>query len=308
MQSERPSLRRRRFLAAAAAGTLLPVVGRTTCRGEVSDTKREICVFTKALQTMPWDRMAQQLADWKVAGAEAPVRVGGHIEPHEVPDRLPQFAEVLRSRGLVITVLTSDVNDPNDPLTETVLRTAAGLGIRYYRMKYFKYDESRPVMQQITEWQSALKDLAALNQELGITAVYQNHAGRNYFGAALWDLHRALEHIDPQHIGAAYDIRHATVEAGMSWPISFRLIRPHIRVVYVKDFRWNEGQPENVPLGQGHVQRGFFRLLQESGFQGPVSLHEEYVDHRDPSLIPQHTEAITADLATLREWLDGEQR
>ena len=82
------------------------------------------------------------------------------------------------------------------------------------------------------------------------------------------------------------------------------MIQPRVDTVYVKDFQWtDEKKPTNVPLGEGRVEREFFELLRKSGFDGPVSLHEEYLDHRDPSLVPQHLAAIKKDLATLRRWL-----
>ena len=34
-----------------------------------------------------------------------------------------------------------------------------------------------------------LRDLAALNRELGLTALYQNHGGRSNVGGQIWDLH-----------------------------------------------------------------------------------------------------------------------
>ena len=81
------------------------------------------------------------------------------------------------------------------------------------------------------------------------------------------------------------------------------MIRPLVDTVYVKDFEWGKGGPKNVPLGQGRVERRFFDLLRKSEFSGPISLHEEYLDHRDPDLVPQHLAAIKADLAQLKAWL-----
>ena len=60
---------------------------------------------------------------------------------------------------------------------------------------------------------------------------------------------------------------------------------------------------QNVPLGEGNVNPRFFRMLADSGFTGPISLHEEYLDHRPPELVPQHLAAIEHDFATLKAWL-----
>ena len=79
--------------------------------------------------------------------------------------------------------------------------------------------------------------------------------------------------------------------------------RPQLDMVYVKDFAWQNGKVANVPLGEGMVGPRFFKMLDEIDFAGPISLHVEYLSHKDPSLIPKHLAAMKNDLATLRGWL-----
>jgi len=301
---ERPSTvtwSRRSFLASTSAALLAATAGRVT--GQETKTTNPICVFTKPFDSLSYQQLAEQIAELGFDGIEAPIRSGGYIEPEAVADELPKLMEALKLRGLTINVMTSSINDANDPLTERVLKVAADLGIRFYRMQYFKYNESRPIAPQIVNWNSQMKELAALNRQLGVTGVYQNHAGRNYFGAGIWDLQSGLNDIEPTEIGVAYDIRHAAVEGGMSWPVALQMIRPHVQVVYVKDFVWEGRKPGNVPLGAGSVDPKFFDMLKKSGFSGPISLHEEYSDHRDPVLVPDHLQAIKHDFATLKTWL-----
>lgn len=265
--------------------------------------KNEICVFTKPFNSLSFDDLAERIATIGFDGIEAPIRSGGHIQPTDVADRLPELVDALKKQGLKISVMTSDVNDASDAVSVNVLRAASKAGIRFYRMKYFKYDENRSIRKQLSNWKSQIVDLAAMNRELGITAVYQNHAGRNYFGAPIWDMAEVLEGVDPAEVGVAYDIRHATVEGGNSWPISFRLIQPHVKVVYVKDYEWQGEKVANVPLGDGLVSKNFFKTLKDLKFDGPISLHEEYLDHRKPELVPDHLEAMKKDLGVLNQWL-----
>ena len=294
---------RRNFLLAAGGGLASASLSTTRTVAADSPSKNSICVFTKPFNSLTFDELADRIAELGFDGVEAPIRDGGHIEPAAVPDELPRLVEALKKRNLELTVMTSDINDPNDPLTEKVLNTASELGVHRYRMKYFKYDFNQPILKQLDEWRPRFKDLAAMNRQFGITALYQNHAGRNYLGAPLWDLRQILDGIAVNEIGVAYDIRHATVEAGMSWPVTYHMIRPHIETVYVKDFVWDGAKPKNVPLGEGHVSADFFQMLKKSDFNGPVSLHEEYLDHRKPELVPTHLKAIKDDLATLKKLL-----
>jgi sugar phosphate isomerase/epimerase len=300
---------RRQFLASISGS--LAALSMTTWRGTMAaDTNvseeipNKISVFTKPFNSLSFDELADRIAELGFSGIEAPIRSGGHVEPEQVEDQLPKLHEALQNRGLEITVMTTDINDPDHPLTKRVLRTAATLGIPRYRMKYFKYDLDESVIEQIEGWRPQLRELAAINHDFGIQGLYQNHAGTSYVGAPLWDLPLLLDGIAPEDIGVAYDIRHAMVEGGTSWPATFNRIRELIQMVYVKDFAWGDGeQPLNVPLGQGRVSPEFFSLLKASGFVGPISLHEEYLDHEDPKLVPQHLAAIKSDLATLRNWL-----
>lgn len=299
---------RRQFIGtttAFAAGALISQISTGQTADSTTSKPNPICVFTKPFNSLSFDELADRIAELGFDGIEAPIRKGGHIEPDQVEQKLPELVEALKKRNLEITIMTSDVNDPDDPATERVLRTAATLGIKRYRMKYFKYDLKQGVIAQIEQWRPKLKELAAMNHDYGLTGIYQNHAGTNYLGAPLWDLRLALQGISPGDIGVAYDIRHATAEGGMSWPVTFNMIRPSIDTVYVKDFVWKEGKkPANVALGTGRIDPIFFKKLTDTGFKGPISLHEEYLDHRNPDLVPQHLAAIKADLATLRTLLE----
>lgn len=291
---------RREFLIATSSLLAAPLLAQTDSPSKPPQT---FCVFTKPFNSLSPDQLADRIAELGFDGIEAPIRSGGHVEPAEVQDKLPALVEALRKRNLEITVMTTDVNDPNDPLTTRVLRTAATLGIQRYRMKYFKYDLDRSVLDQISQWQPQLRDLAAINHDFGIRGLYQNHSGSNYMGAALWDLDLALQGIPSEDIAVAYDIRHATVEGGMSWPVTFNMIRPRIDTVYVKDFDWGEKNATNTPLGQGRIDPRFFKRLRDSGFRGPISLHEEYLDHLKPELVGEHLAAIKKDFQTLKAWL-----
>jgi sugar phosphate isomerase/epimerase len=178
-------------------------------------------------------------------------------------------------------MVTSSVSDPRDECTEAVLKTAAGLGIRYYRMGYCRYDQDRDIITQLKELKPAFRDLAALSQQYGIAATYQNHAGDRYVGSALWDLHYLIHELDPRWMGAQYDIRHAAAEGGTTWTLALRLLSSLINTMAIKDFVWTKTDDQwklsNVPLGEGMVDfpkfLSMFRLL---NIDVPVSLHLEY--------------------------------
>lgn len=291
-------LSRRRFLASSVAAAAMLSSGGAI--GASEKQEHEICAFIKFLQSLSYERLAETIAELGFDGIEATVRDRGQVLPERVEEDLPKLVEALKKHNLEITVMASSVNSVDQPHTEKVLRTAAALGVKRYRMSYYKYDLNRPVTEQLAEFRPMVRDLAALNRELGISAVYQNHAGAKNVGATVWDLHSLIKDVPVEEIGIAFDIRHATVEAGLSWPVLFNLARPHLGVVYVKDFRWNGRTPENMPLGQGQVDPKFFSIMKRSQYHGPISVHVEYLQTEG---IEPNVAALRDDLATLRTWL-----
>jgi len=297
-------LNRRQFLqqtvTLAATATVLPA---TLARAAVEKTGPwKFCAFEKPLQFLNFDELADLMAELGFDGIEATVRPGGHILPERVEEDLPKFVEALKQRGLEITILTSGINNVDQPHTEKVLRTAAKLGIHRYRMLWWRYDAKKPIWEQAEAFRPVLKDLVALNREVGISGLYQNHAGANMVGAALWDIFGLIKDYPPKDIGLAYDIRHAQVEAGLAWPTQFQLVQSHVAAVCVKDYEWSKEGVKSVPLGTGRVDKKIISLVKETKFTGPISVHVEYFpgDSRDKQAM---TAALRRDFQTLREWL-----
>lgn len=298
------TLERREFLggALAAGATLVAGLPMRAAAADSARVRNPVCVFIKFMQSMGYEELADAVAAMGVDGIEATVRRGGYIEPPKAADELPKLAEVLAQRKLKVTMITTDVLRADEPNTEPVLRTAATLGIPLYRTGQYKYDLKKPVMPQLEALGPGLKELAALNGQLGIQAAYQNHSGAENVGAAVWDIYSLIKDIPQQQIGLAFDIRHATVEAGESWPTVYNAMLPRIATVYVKDFEWAGRESKHVPLGEGRVDPKFFRQLRADKFAGPISLHVEYLTK---GTAHENAAAIQRDLKTLRTWLDS---
>lgn len=296
------SLNRRAFLktSAAAAVSLAAAPALLGAPAEARKLPWKFCAFEKPLLFLNYEETADFFAELGFDGIEAAVRPGGHVLPERVEEDLPKFVEALKKRGLEITVLTSAIGSATQPHAEKTLRTAAKLGIKRYRMDWFRYDLQKPIPPQLETLRPQLAELAAFNRSLGLTGLYQNHAGATMVGASLWDIFSLLRDQDPKDIALAFDIRHATVEAGQSWPTVFQLVKSHIGVAYFKDFVWEADKTRNVPLGEGRVDRKYGGMLKASGFTGPISLHVEYGEGKDRKV---YAEAFRKDFATLRNWL-----
>ena len=290
-------MNRRQFIATSAA------VAASPSALAKAPARNPFCVFTKPFQSLTYDELADLIAELGFNGIEGTIRPGGHITPEQVPDELPKMVAALKKRNLEMTIMASGVNDPMDKVSMRQLEVAAKLGVKRYRMKYFKYDLKQPIAKQLDEIRPQLKDLVAVNKALGIQGVYQNHSGSNYFGAPLWDLWLLFKEHPVEHLAVALDTGHTTVEGTNSWPIQANLLRPHLGALYVKDYTWIENKKTLVPLGQGNIDSRYPRQLLKSGYTGPVNLHVEYLKPFSKENVPRQIAAIKRDVGTLRKWL-----
>jgi sugar phosphate isomerase/epimerase len=263
-------LSRRNFLAGAA----LAAAGAG---------KLKFSVFSKHFQWTDWRETAALAAEIGFDGVDLTVRNGGHVLPERVAEDLPRAVEIIRQAGLAVEMVTAGIVDVQSPHAETILKTVKGLGIRYYRWGGFRYAEKRGIAEQLAEFEPRARDLAAMNKQYGVCAMYHTHSGAGQTGASIWDIWYILRQLDHRAIGINYDVGHATVEGGLGgWLHTTRLAAPMMRGVALKDFKWGKNQkgdwtPQWCAPGQGMVNfRRFFGMLREFGFHGPLQVHYEY--------------------------------
>lgn len=282
---------RREFLSTlAVAGAALPLVGRGAEKKKKANTAMTyatsvpagtIHVFSKPLHTFSLADTAAIIAEAGFGGIDYTVRVPqGHVLPERVQDDLPKAVDAARAAGLKVEMITTEITSAHDPHAENVIRTAAKLGVKIYRLGVHNYDEKLGVWGTLQKLKPGLKELADLNRSAGIHGAIQNHAGTRV-GSALWDLHELLRDIDPQWLGVQYDIRHATAEGGQSWPLPLKLLAPRIKCTDMKDFKWGQSPGkatiDNVPIGEGIVNfDAYFHLVRQLEIGGPISMHFEY--------------------------------
>lgn len=311
---------RRDFLARGAAlgaalplGTVGPLAGRAgeAAGGDAAAfAPGPITVFSKHLQWLEYEELAEVVAAAGFDGIDLTVRPGGHVEPERVTEDLPRAVRAARQAGLVVPMMTTAITNAREADTRRILAVAQAEGIEYYRMGYLRYPPRADLVDSLEEMRPLLRELAAMNERYRIHGGYQNHSGTGV-GGPVWDLRFLLDGIDPQWLGVQYDIAHATVEGGTSWPLGLQLLAPHIRTLDMKDFLWADREdrwvPRWVPLGEGMVDyRRYLQMVRQLRLSGPISVHYEYAPLEGPSdLAPpeRRREAIqlmTRDLQRLR--------
>ncbi len=305
MHSSRASLSRRNFLIRSSllTGTLAAFPDRRAAAEKVDGGSRlPVIAFSKPFQTLTAVQTAELVATVGWDGIEIPVRAKGQIEPERAPEELPLFSEAMKREQKEILLVATDITSLKTPHAEKVMRTMAKLGIRRLRLGFFPYPKDRSPTERLGEIEPALRDIAAACQELGLQAGFQNHSGM-FVGAPVWDVFSMIRSLNPKHIGFCFDIGHATVEGGLSWPIEARLVESFYTAVLVKDFFWkkeSDGWKDSwCPLGEGMVNRSFFDRLKRTSFDGPICQHHEYPLGDRLEMIRHFQQ----DLKVLREWL-----
>lgn len=265
---------RRTFALTPVAAALAPAA---------APAKTTICLFSKHLHWLPVGEAGAVAKARGYDGLDLTVRSGGHVEPERVAEDLPKAMEAARAGGAPVLMLTSSIRDTGSAHAEAVLKTMKSLGLRHYRWGGFRYDLSKPLPPQLQVFKRQVSELAAMNRQYGVCAMYHTHSGIGQVGASMWDLAQLLEGEDPEAVSVNYDIGHATVEGGFGgWIHSARLLAPRMRGVALKDFLWKknargEWRPGWCMAGEGMVDFvQFFAILKESGFAGPLQVHIEY--------------------------------
>ncbi len=308
---------RRQFLdvmiKSVVGGAVVPgsLAGTALAGDAVDGNMPGMHLFSKVLQFLDYSQMADAAAAAGLAGIDLTVRPGGHVEPDNFERDLPAAIKAIKAAGLRCDMISTNVVGTDNARDFDLLALARSLGITSYRTGALRYSETTHPMESVERHRKQLSALAEWNRKIGITGMYQNHSGAGRLGAAVWDLYLVLRDLDPDYIGCQFDIRHAVTDGGLMWPDSFRMMKPYIRSIIFKDFRWGvvngKWRVVNTPIGQGMVDfRRYLGMLQDDEIDVPVSLHLEYdlggaeKGSREPDItVGEVQAAIRNDIATL---------
>lgn len=95
---------RRGFLQATAAA-VAAATPLGTVRAQAAVKGNGLHVFSKPLQWLGYDAMAELVAEAGLGGIDLSVRPKGHVEPERVGEDLPKAVEAARKQGLTIEMI-----------------------------------------------------------------------------------------------------------------------------------------------------------------------------------------------------------
>ncbi|MDA3927277.1 MAG: TIM barrel protein [Kiritimatiellae bacterium] len=279
-------MKRRDFIKTAALATAgaaaLPAAAEAAVKS--SSLVQSMNFFSKPLQWMNYDQLAESVAKLGLDGFDLTVRPKGHVLPENVERDLPLAIKAAKAQGLNVDMMVTAITAADNELAEKILKTAAQNGVKCYRMGYLQYDPKKSVLQSLSDINKTMSGLEKINQSAGLTGCYQNHHAwkPGLFGGAIWDLHHVLKDVDPKWMACQYDVRHAIAECTGSWSTGMRLIAPWIKSICLKDFdlkgdRKGRSYPRNLPAGEGETPwKEYAKLLKDLNIKVPATIHIEW--------------------------------
>jgi sugar phosphate isomerase/epimerase len=147
------------------------------------------------------DEVAAAAHEMGYDGIDLTIRpgTGGHVAPERVATDLAPFVAAIRKSGLEVNSITPPIVDAQSPNAEDILRAASDAGIRHYWWGTLRYDDGKPIMQQLDALKPRVAALAALNEKYQMSAMYHTFAGTSV-GASIWDLLYVLRDFDPRRV------------------------------------------------------------------------------------------------------------
>src|SRR3954468_8993125 len=95
---------------AAVLGSMAPASAALPADPKHS-TKLKVAIFSKHLLFLQGPRLAEGAAEIGFDGVDLAVRKGGHVDPTRVRQDLPPMIASLRSHGLEVPMITTDIVD-----------------------------------------------------------------------------------------------------------------------------------------------------------------------------------------------------
>lgn len=238
------------------------------------------CLFSKPVPQMSWRELAQSAKRAGFGGIDLTVRKQGHVLPASVTEDLPKAAADIRSEGMEVSMITTELLRADDPTAGPILSTAAKLSIPVIKPGYYHY-KFIDVRKELAEAGRQFRGLVNLAHQHGVQVGFHNHSG--YIGAPVWDIAEIIDTLNPHDVGYYFDLAHATVEGGLGgWKCSSNLTMPRLKMISAKDFYWDKSAPHDwrlrtCPMGEGmcHWQE-YLNNVAASNFHRLISYQLEY--------------------------------
>jgi sugar phosphate isomerase/epimerase len=240
-----------------------------------------LCMYSGNMAKIHYAQIGDIAAQIGYEGIDLTVMIGGHVDPRITNVDLVRAFESVRGSNLEVPMITTAIDNPNEPTIYPVLYLTGHSQIPLFRLGVWPYVQSGDIRVRLQQVKLDLAQILVLAQRCGIAAAFPNRAGENV-GEAVWDTQEIIGSFDPRWIGYMFDPAEATIEGGLGgWEAALRMALPRLRGVALQDFYWTKDggawKVQKCPLGQGMVDwQKVFAMLAAAKFTGPMSIQIEY--------------------------------
>lgn len=252
-------------------------------------------LFTKLLKEQSIDQLITLGKEWGIDGFDLCVRPDYPVNHDNFTEALPEAARRMRAAGLDIPMVTAnyDILAPEHPIAIPLLKAMDEADVRFLKLGYFPFKPQTMNYQvEIAKIKATLASWIPFARRFNVKICYHTHSLYN-IGLNCAAMAHILENLDPQYIGAYIDPAHLRVN-GEPFDYALAMVKPWLSLVALKDVRLDRaevnghGKTVNNWLegGQGMVDwTNVFKCLADIGYDGPVSIHSEYIKPGDPETI-----------------------
>jgi sugar phosphate isomerase/epimerase len=266
----------------------------------------ELIFFTKFLKGLGPSEIAETVRGLKFDGLDLAIRQGHFVNPSNVQESLPKAMETWRQSRLSVPMvsLETDSVDPKSSQVESIFEACGAEGIPSIKLGYWNWKPGQRYLDGVETIREALSEFQKLGEKYRVRSLVHTHSGSCY-GLNASAAMQLVSGFDPQYVGVYLDPAHLAV-SGENLPMALDIVGEHLKMVGVKNVRYQGSDAKDGPrwkrqwclLSEGLVNwPEALRLLSESGYDGPLSVHGEYSASQERSEV---LKLVAQDMEYLR--------
>lgn len=267
----------------------------------------KLIAFSKHFKEKPIEDLIAIAKANRLDGWDVCVRPGYPINPDNAADDLPRVQKQFQDNGLCIPMVTGnfDLLYCDHPTARPILAAMAKADIGFLKLGYYMFDPLKDdYWRYVDRIRWALDGWQYLSRQYGIRICYHTHSER-CMGMTCGMLAHLIRGFDPKCIGAYIDPAHLVVE-GEEFAFGLQIVKEYLSLVAMKDVYIHREQADGhgkaklqwLQSGEGMVDwTTVMQDLVRVGYDGPMSVHCEFVQPEDP----QFDQKVAREIAFYRD-------
>lgn len=200
-------------------------------------------LFPKFLKEMDLAQLAEVLKECRFDAVDLLVRDGYWVESENIISGSEKFKKFMLNKGLRVDFATTGYSPDELLKDETPLKVLAHLGIKSFRMAYFKYNEKDDFLSALDKAHLKMLQMEELCAKYEIKAVYQIHHGYNQLIHHSLAALNVVKGLSSRFVGIMPDPGNQFREAHENWRRAILTLGPYVAAIGVKDGKY-EYNPE----------------------------------------------------------------